>query len=311
MRPTGADEMASRLREMHLASWRRAAGDLLPALLRSAGEAEGLLTHADAAVRRVAIEVLARHWNAISPGPLRTRLEEIAFADPDLGVRTSALSAVTWSYRESGDARLGALLAIVLCDESMPLEFRRIAYIGLLSLRPISCLVRFNPFARPQVRVRIPEDVNWRYVDAFLDRRIVAPPANAFDAVPEPRRDFYRSCYLGISAHVAGMHAEAVAHLTAALRHLPNAAGLLYRRGCSNLSAGNVDASIEDLSRSVDILPNSPASYSRRAEAYERKGLLGLSKQDVESAARLERDAAESSRSLDERWRRAMGVYRL
>jgi tetratricopeptide (TPR) repeat protein len=210
----------------------------------------------------------------------------MAFADVDVKVRSSAILALSSSYCGTDDVRIGALLATAVYDEGTPFEVRWFAYMGLFKLRRKRTSIRQGSGERPQ-STRIPEDVDWPFVDTFLIPNRTASPVDMFDMLPEWMRNRYRSLNSGIAAYERGDFAEAIVHLTAALEQKPDAAGSLYRRGHSYLEIGNLDAAIADLTQAIGLCPT-PACYYRRSDAYRRKGLIDLAEQDHEAAVCLD-----------------------
>src|SRR5439155_18152753 len=116
-------------------------------------------------IRNVALEVLSFHWK--QKGNFVATCETIAFDDPIPRIRAIALLCLARCYEATDDVRIGRLLASVVREESPYPDIRRAAYHGLFILRDLQ-LTWPGLAARPPTELRIPEDIDWAFVNSFL-----------------------------------------------------------------------------------------------------------------------------------------------
>ena len=137
-------------------------GDKLDEFLASRESAERYLHDPSWILRWTAISVLERFWGCNKE--LAAACERLALEDPHEQVRRSALSTLVCCYTRTNDRRIGALLAKIVRDADRSLEIRQTAYHGLFRVKGV------NPPERPiPGRYRIPKDIDWAFVDSFLD----------------------------------------------------------------------------------------------------------------------------------------------
>jgi hypothetical protein len=87
----------------------------------------------------------------------------MAAADPDIGVRQGAVVALASFYWATRDRRIGMLFAGIVRSESEPAELRLDAFRGLIWLRGLA-----NVWKPLPVKLEFPRDVDWDFVDSFL-----------------------------------------------------------------------------------------------------------------------------------------------
>ncbi|MHC4180699.1 MAG: tetratricopeptide repeat protein [Planctomycetota bacterium] len=258
-------------------------------MLESPQGAERFLEHPEPLVRMVAIEVLEHHWE---PDPTLARAcERMAFEDTDSVVRSIAIGVFASCYSYTDDPRVGRILATVVRDEKQPVEFRSAAYNGLFCLRG-KVLTLDGLCGIPPTSVRFPEEVDWAFVDGFLDESRTPSPVDPLRAFlpnsSEQEVDAVRLYEQGVRAMERRDYQKCVECATEILASVPYAAGACYLRGCAYIELDRLDQAIADLSRAVEANPDSVKSFRERARAYRLKGAIELAEQDEQAAAELE-----------------------
>ena len=130
-------------------------------LLRDQPATEQALASPDPRLRRCAIYLLEEHWHAQQQWI--GKFETMAAADPDTGVRQGAVVALASFYWATKDRRIGMLFAQMVRSESEPADLRLDAYRGLIWLRGLA-----NVWQPLPVKLEFPRDVDWDFVDSFL-----------------------------------------------------------------------------------------------------------------------------------------------
>jgi hypothetical protein len=96
---------------------------------------------------------------------LADKCEVLARADSDADVRGVAVTCLSSFYRKQNNARIGALLASVVCDRDEHADVRWVAYSGL-SHMPNEIDLAHSPHAPG---FSFPRDIDWRWVKSFLN----------------------------------------------------------------------------------------------------------------------------------------------
>jgi len=262
-------------------------------MLHSLEASIGFLANADARIRRAAICVIGMEWRP-PPGSEFTALcERMALEDPDLDVRCAALGELGHLYMGTDDVRIGRLLAGIVRDEAQPNCCRLAAYLALFLLRGlVPPLLPLDP-KRAELPVRIPEDVDWSFVDSFfIEGREPTPARRRIDEAilehaPEPMRTAMRLFMRGCDAYDLGLYDQCVEFLTRSIgvRRSPLA---YLRRGGAYVKMGRFDEAIADFTSAIELMPFSARAYRSRSVAYRLKGLRDLAQADEEKAIELE-----------------------
>lgn len=161
-----AKRIAANLRKEQEAEWRTLAGPWYEKMLEDRGVAEELLRHCDRNVRLAALGVISFVWRPNAEDPCVTVLEILAVEDPDAEVRSVALCALGACYRGTSEPRLKRLLADLVADEAQPTTARRCAYQALCAIDGRQMPSWPGLFADPPSMLRIPDDVDWAFVNA-------------------------------------------------------------------------------------------------------------------------------------------------
>ncbi len=149
-----------RARELSERMWRELAGAQTDEMLASPEKAEKYLRHPSWKLRLAAISILRMVWEPNER--LATECEKIAFDDPHVQVRETALFTLACCFEGTNNARIGALLAQIVSDSGSPEGVRKSAYEGLFRLRGLP--VSATPLPG---KYRFPEDVDWEFVKSF------------------------------------------------------------------------------------------------------------------------------------------------
>jgi len=288
-----AEQEAAFQRAQH-AYWRQLAGEHFEAMLGSERAAEQLLAHPDPHVRIAALEILCDHWHKHKDKDFAQRAETMAFEDADPSVRCIALSIWGACYRRTDDVRVGKMLAEIVRNASEPFKRRRAAYIALYGVR--GKLFPVPEDAAPDFleHFRIPEDVDWSFVDSFL----------VTDRVPRPEHWSDRSTFL------AGLPEQerqlAIAHIDAelafdngdyqrciqlageVLERMPRLPLIYVLRGRARLATGRLTDAIADLSEAIRLQPDLAEAYRWRSEAYRQASQIELAENDLKTVKELE-----------------------
>jgi len=288
-----ASDTLARFRARRLAQWESLVGPLLGEMLRSREEAYRRLSNAEDNVRIVAMEVISVHWGS-QPGDDFSRLcERLALNDPSTNVRIVAISALGSCYSDTDDVRIGRLLARVVRDSAAPVGCRRIAYQQLF-------FIRGRPFATwPTGRVgalsalRVPEDVDWPFVDSFLvEGRSPSPFPSTIDRridqLPDALRSAARLYREGLVAFESGEYQRSLELFTQCISANPDLVGAYRMRGRVSLQMGNLDAAVSDFTKAIGLRPQSADTFRYRSEAYARNGQTDLAESDRRAADELD-----------------------
>ncbi len=143
------------------------AGTMLAHLLESQSSAEGCLHNSDPSARIAALVVILRRWAPTAHSPFSKKCEDLALNDPDLEVRTVAISALSIVYEGLNDKRIGQLLATIVLDRSTPEPLRSAAYRGLYSLRGMLDTWLMSCFSPDGTNMR-QVTINRSFVRSFL-----------------------------------------------------------------------------------------------------------------------------------------------
>jgi tetratricopeptide (TPR) repeat protein len=85
---------------------------------------------------------------------------------------------------------------------------------------------------------------------------------------PDPAEEAKKNAERGLAALKEKDYAEAVKHLTAAIRYDPNDAALLHSRGLAHAGRGDYEKAIDDYNNAIRLKRNEAAYFTDRAEAY-------------------------------------------
>lgn len=143
--------------------WRALCGAKLDHFLANRASAEKYLRNSEWKLRLAAISILREVW-----GPddeLAAVCEKMAFEDAHEQVRGVALYTLASCFSGTNDTRVGMLLARVVYDSKAPEGVRDAAYRGLFRIRDVD--IRAAPMPGKD---RIPDDIDWVFVDSFLTR---------------------------------------------------------------------------------------------------------------------------------------------
>jgi hypothetical protein len=140
----------------------RLAGEYLEPMRRSTTPVVWL-THPCPSIRIAALFLVGSEWTITSE--IRDACEELAFADADSQVRGVAISTLSDCYADTRDRRVCRRFAELAVNPSEPEADRLAALQGLYSIEGI--LVLAWPELQPGFR--FPGDVDWRFVQQFLD----------------------------------------------------------------------------------------------------------------------------------------------
>jgi hypothetical protein len=140
------------------------AGAALQSLLESKEATQEHLDDADAKMRCAALTLMTYHWGPTEQ--FKNRCEAMAFEDSDSIVRSTAMSCLGWCFRGTDDRRIEKLLASVVCDNTADVRNRRSAYISLFHTKGVPS--ERMPRAKLLANLRVPEDVDWAFVQAMM-----------------------------------------------------------------------------------------------------------------------------------------------
>lgn len=222
-------------------------------MLHNAEAASERLAHGDPYVRLAALYFVCTHWGRAAS--YRVDILRLAQDDSDTNVRDCAISNLGQAWKESKDPEIAQFLAKCVADESEPLEIRQTAYFALRQV------MHMNPFRWGlPTNVAIPEQVDWRLIDACLRREPFEITENEDLPIKQRIAQMMGPRFLEARRHVceadaafaAGDDAEAVRLYSNALAHIPNAAGILYRRGCAAGNLGDLDAAVADFTAVIE-----------------------------------------------------------
>ena len=152
-------------------------------------------------------------------------------------------------YDGTDDVRVGRFLATIVHDEAESEMCRLAAYDALYSLRgtvpPVLPAVREGPPRLP----RIPDELDWSFVDSFLEvGRIPRPVATVFDVtvanLREPERTAAWLFGEGCTAYERGDYASAVEIFTRSINTVASQAGVYIMRGGAFVKLGKLDDAI-------------------------------------------------------------------
>jgi tetratricopeptide (TPR) repeat protein len=261
-------------------------------MLEKQDAAEEHLRHPDPMVRMTAVSIVFNYWGA-KPGDEATRVcEEIAIHDTDFNPRSAALSALGECYLNTDDIRIGRLLANVARDEGEVEICRLSACEALHSLRGLSQPLWPGARAVPPTMPRVPEDIDWSFVDSFLiEGRNPSPKPVGTDAIlaelGDPDRTAFRFFDEGCEAYERSDYARSVELFTRSINAIPFG-GVYIARGGAYLKAGEFDKAIGDFSKAIELNPRRIVAYRSRAVAYGLKGFTDLANADNRTADELE-----------------------
>jgi hypothetical protein len=168
------DRMIADVNRRRLSRWKEEAGSALADMLVSEDGAGRYLQDHDPTLRRIAVKVLSLHWKNKPGGQFTAVIEGMALGDSDGGVREVALLALGACYRGTDDVRIGRLLARVVRNDAALSLLRRAAYAALHFLRGMKTPLP-PPGVGPDALFRIPENVDWSFVDSFLTESYLGP----------------------------------------------------------------------------------------------------------------------------------------
>lgn len=140
--------------------WRTLAGELTQEMLNSREKTMSCLYDPSWKIRLAAISILRTVWK--TDDQLAAICKKMAFDDPHLQVRATALFTLACCYRGTNESRIGQLLRRIACDTSIPNNLRQAAYQGLFQLRGIPGSAIPMPG-----KYQFPSEVDWSFVDSF------------------------------------------------------------------------------------------------------------------------------------------------
>lgn len=120
------------------------------------------LSEPDPKARIAALFMIREYWKTFPD--FKEVCEKLAFEDEDSEVRNYALSSLCRVGYGTYDSRLGKRLAELVLDNGQPDLRRRVAYTALRAVwRNLGPEQAADEF-------RFPEDVDWAFVQSFVDR---------------------------------------------------------------------------------------------------------------------------------------------
>jgi hypothetical protein len=150
--------------------WKQIAGDLVSKMVDDSDEALRGLSHPNANIRWVAIDIIMQYWRLEISDKFSFDLEEISQNDPVKYVRDLALMALGRYIPEIKDPHLGlrVLLARTVKDNNKSYSLRYKIYLELLTLsgKNTKNIIERNDMSSQHFR--IPEDIDWDFVNSFI-----------------------------------------------------------------------------------------------------------------------------------------------
>jgi len=160
------DDTRRRIDAGFTAMWDRKAGIHAARMRESRAAAESYLAHRDPQLRRTALSTLAHYWKPDKE--FEEACEQMVFQDSDAEVRSLALACLACCYSGSDDPRVGRLAAQLVRDDTLPEKLRVAGYRALFTIRGMPS--KWILSTCPSRSFRFPEDVDWAFVNTFLDR---------------------------------------------------------------------------------------------------------------------------------------------
>lgn len=141
-------------------------------LLQDRSAAFQCLFSSHRAARLAGLSILRSHWKP--DAEFSTICERLALHDSDLGVRACALVCLGSCYSKTSDRRIGRLLADIVYDESQATKIREFAYMAMF---PVFAVPSYPSPMEAMVNgtFRIPDDVNWSFVDSIRSGEYPVP----------------------------------------------------------------------------------------------------------------------------------------
>jgi len=135
-------------------------GPYIDKMIRDYRETKEFLKHSDPRARLGALFMIREYWKPQTDfGHI---CEQLAMEDPDVDVRSGALSSLCGICYGTQDGRIGRVFATLVLDGMQPVIIRRIAYFGLFSLQGF-------PSRVPNSQTfKFPDDVDWTFVRTFF-----------------------------------------------------------------------------------------------------------------------------------------------
>jgi hypothetical protein len=161
-----SNQQVIELQQFQRHRWDQLAGPCAELMLQCQAATERYLEHPDPKLRIAATEVISEYWKAaLSYSAVWIRMFS---QDPDPVVRRAALSTYIGCYTGSDDPEVGHMLAALVKNESLPDDFRVVAYDGLFCLRDLP--QEEHPLISEAFTgraFRFPQDVDNSFVDSF------------------------------------------------------------------------------------------------------------------------------------------------
>lgn len=258
--------------------WERLAGPLAERMLQTQDVAVQSLGHPDPKVRMVALRVVSFYWG-VKPGDESVRVcEQMALGERDSEVRSAALTALGVCYERTDDVRIGRLLATIVNDDREAPISRLGAYQALFAVRGLTQPLWPGALAQPPTLPRVPEDIDWSFVESFLaEERIAEPAPTALDIVlsrlRDPDRTAVRLFHEGCDAYERAGYAQSIDFFTRSITASDKLGGVYIVRGGAYMKLGQIDKAIADFSKAIELIPRSRRAYRSRALAYRSTGL--------------------------------------
>lgn len=159
------EETKQRVNASKAARWEQLAGCHATRMRENHATAESYLAHPDEQVRCAALSVLRDLWKP--DRGFEEACERLIYEDPSVKVRSLALACLACCYSGSDDHRVGRLAAQFVVDDSAPHRLRVAAHLALFTIRGMSTKALLK-LCSP--RFRFPDDVDWAFVNTFVDR---------------------------------------------------------------------------------------------------------------------------------------------
>jgi tetratricopeptide (TPR) repeat protein len=283
-----------RREEIQRNRWRQWAGSLFDEILQSVEATSRHLENPDSNVRICCADVLVNHWKVPPESEHARRIEQLAFRDADPVVRSVVLFDIAKCYLGTDDVHLGKSMALVVKDSAAATDERRSAYRGLFSLRDLPFGGSFDKMMQQSDNLpRIPEDVDWSFVETFLvegrQPSPVDPLTRMLSILSPDEREFYQKVQPAKNALEAGDDEEAIPLLSEAIEILPDAPGLFRMRAQALAKLGRLDDAIGDWTQAIALVPFLSTPYYERGLLYQQKGEFKLAKTDFETARDLDK----------------------
>jgi len=114
-------------------------------------------------VRLVAVVAIKEFWRVPAITVAKQRLEIMCHFESHPLIRANAVYCICQLYASTNDRRIGHFLAKMVLDSTIPIEVRKVAYVGLYEItgKPVESWPGFIE------DFNFPIDVDWKFVESF------------------------------------------------------------------------------------------------------------------------------------------------